>query len=97
MKEIKFTVTDPLGIHARPAGILVKEAKKFSSKITVWKGDKSCYMRKLLALTGMAVKQGETINVQVEGDYYCITMIGSGGYGSNAGETYRCVYIGKIK
>ena len=34
MKEIKFTVTDPLGIHARPAGILVKEAKKFSSKIT---------------------------------------------------------------
>ena len=38
-----------------------------------------------------------TFNVQVEGDYYCITMIGSGGYGSNAGETYRCVYIGKIK
>ena len=55
MKEIKFTVTDPLGIHARPAGILVKEAKKFSSKITVWKGDKSCDMRKL-------------ITVQVEGD-----------------------------
>ena len=57
MKEIKFTVTDPLGIHARPAGILVKEAKKFSSKITVWKGDKSCDMRKLLALMGMAVNQ----------------------------------------
>ena len=37
-----------------------------------------------------------TFNVQVEGDYYCITMIGSGGYGSNAGDTYRCVYIGKI-
>ena len=37
MKEIKFTVTDPLGIHARPAGILVKEAKKFSSKIAIEK------------------------------------------------------------
>ena len=48
MKEITFTVTDPLGIHARPAGILVKEAKKYASKITVWKGDKSCDMRKLL-------------------------------------------------
>ena len=34
MKEITFTVTDPLGIHARPAGILVKEAKKYASKIT---------------------------------------------------------------
>ena len=62
MKEITFTVTDPLGIHARPA------AKKYASKITVWKGDKSCDMRKLLALMGMAVKQGDTINVQVEGD-----------------------------
>ena len=68
MKEITFTVTDPLGIHARPAGILVKEAKKFSSKITVFKGDKSCDMRKLLQLMGLAVKQGDTINVQVEGD-----------------------------
>ena len=37
-----------------------------------------------------------TFNVQVEGEYYCITMIGSGGYGTNAGDTYRCVYIGKI-
>lgn len=68
MKEFKFTVTDPLGIHARPAGILVKEAKKFSSKITVWKGDKSCDMRKLLALMGLAVKQNDEITVQVEGD-----------------------------
>lgn len=68
MKEFKFTVTDPLGIHARPAGILVKEAKKFNSKITVFKGDKSCDMRKLLALMGMAVKQGDEVVVQVEGN-----------------------------
>ena len=68
MKEIKFTVTYTLGIHARPSRILVKEAKKFNSKITVWKGDKSCDMRKLLALMGMAVKQNDEITVQVEGD-----------------------------
>ena len=36
-----------------------------------------------------------TFNVQKEGDIYCITMIGSGGYG-NDGKTFRCVYIGKI-
>ena len=68
MKEFNYTITDPLGIHARPAGILVKEAKKFTSKITVFKGDKSCDMRKLLALMGMAVKQGDTVTVQIEGD-----------------------------
>ena len=37
-----------------------------------------------------------TFNVQKEGDFYCITMIGSGGYGNSVG-TFRCVYIGKIK
>jgi hypothetical protein len=36
-----------------------------------------------------------TFNVQKEGDIYCITMIGSGGYGNDVG-TFRCVYIGKI-
>ncbi len=31
MKEFEYTITDPQGIHARPAGLLVKEAKKFES------------------------------------------------------------------
>jgi hypothetical protein len=37
-----------------------------------------------------------SINVQKEGDYYCITLIGANGY-SAEGKTYRLVYIGKIK
>ena len=68
MKNFEYTITDPLGIHARPAGILVKDAKKFNSKITVWKGDKSCDLRKLLALMGLSVRQNDEIVVQVEGD-----------------------------
>lgn len=67
MKEFTFTVTDPVGIHARPAGLLVKEAKNYASAVTVKKDDKSCDMKKLLALMGMGVKQGETITVCVEG------------------------------
>ena len=35
MKNFKYTITDELGIHARPAGLLVKEAAKVSSKITI--------------------------------------------------------------
>ena len=50
MKEFNFTVTDENGIHARPAGQLVKEAKSFNSSITVEKGDKSSDMKKLLKL-----------------------------------------------
>ena len=66
MKEFKYTVTDPVGIHARPAGILVKEAKNFASKITITKGEKSADMRKLLALMGLGVKQGEEVTVQID-------------------------------
>ena len=68
MKEFKYVVTDPVGIHARPAGILVKEAKNFTSKITLTKGEKSADMRKLLAMMGLGVKQGEEVTVTVEGD-----------------------------
>ena len=35
MKEIKYVITDPLGMHARPAGMLVKAVAPFASKITV--------------------------------------------------------------
>ena len=68
MKQFDFTVTDEQGIHARPAGLLIKEAKTFASGITVFKGDKSADMKKLLALMGLGIKKGETITVRVEGE-----------------------------
>ena len=34
MKSFKYTVKDELAIHARPAGMLVKEAKKYERNIT---------------------------------------------------------------
>ena len=65
MKEFQYTVKDACGIHARPAGLLVKTVKGFASTATLEKDGKSCDMRKLMA---MGVKQGETITVKVEGD-----------------------------
>lgn len=67
MKEFQYTINDENGIHARPAGLLVKEIKGFESSFTVWKGDKSCDMKKLMKLMGMGIKQGDTITVKVEG------------------------------
>ncbi len=67
MKEITYTITDPNGIHARPAGLLVKTLKTFESKVTVFKGDKNADMKKLLALMGMGIKQNDNITVHVEG------------------------------
>ena len=67
MKEISYVINDPNGIHARPAGLLVKALKSFESSVTVFKGDKSVDMKKLLALMGMGIKQGDSITVRIEG------------------------------
>lgn len=67
MKTFEYTITDPVGIHARPAGILVKEIKKYASAVTIAKGEKSVNALKLMALMGMGIKQGDTVKVSVEG------------------------------
>ncbi len=67
MKTFEYTIKDPVGIHARPAGLRVKEVKKFASAITVTKGEKSVNALKLMALMGMGIKQGDTVKVSVEG------------------------------
>lgn len=67
MKTFKYTIKDELGIHARPAGLLVKEAKKFQSKITLEGNGKTAEAGKLLAIMGMGLKQGAEITVTAEG------------------------------
>lgn len=67
MKEFEFVVTDPQGIHARPAGLLVKEAKKFESNISVFKGARKGDLKKIFTVMALGVKPGESIKVQVEG------------------------------
>ena len=59
MKQFQYTVTDPMGIHARPAGLLVKAAKPLDSTITIIKeGGKSANATKLMAVMGLAIKAG---------------------------------------
>ena len=67
MKTFEYIITDELGIHARPAGALVKEAKKFESRITIQKGDKEVEATRLMALMGLGVKCGDQIVVKIEG------------------------------
>lgn len=67
MKTFHYVVKDAVGIHARPAGLLVKEAKKYESKITLTKDGKSAEATKLMAVMGLGVKCGQTVEVSVEG------------------------------
>ena len=62
MKQFEYVITDPEGIHARPAGLLVKEAKQHESKI-----DKSADATRMMSVMGLGAKCGDTLTVTVEG------------------------------
>ena len=68
MKNFSYVITDEIGIHARPAGLLVKEAKKYASKVVIKANGKSAEATRLMAIMGMGVKCGQTVEVEVTGD-----------------------------
>lgn len=67
MKEFNYVIQDELGIHARPAGLLVKEAARFQSEIKIKKGEKEADAKRIFGVMGLGVKQQEEITVTAEG------------------------------
>lgn len=67
MKEFSYVITDSEGIHARPAGLLVKEAGKFESAIKIKKGDKEADAKRIFGVMGLAAKQNDEIVMTAEG------------------------------
>ena len=67
MKSFSYTVKDELGIHARPAGMLVKEVKNFKSKVTLEKDGKVIDATRLMAVMSMRIKKDQTVTITVEG------------------------------
>lgn len=68
MKEFSYIIKDEIGIHARPAGLLAKEAKAFTSKITIEANGKSADVTRLMAVMGLGVKNGAEVTIKAEGD-----------------------------
>lgn len=68
MRTFEHTIKDELGIHARPAGMLAKAAKAFSSEIALAKDGRSVGCTKLMALMGLGVKCGDTVIVTINGE-----------------------------
>ena len=68
MTSFQYTIKDPMGIHARPAGLLAKAAKATGSSITITKDERTVSADRLLSLMGLGIRCGDTITVTVEGD-----------------------------
>ena len=67
MKEFKHVINDPLGLHARPAGMLVKAVAGYASKITVTAPTGTADAKRLIALMRLAAKQGMELTITAEG------------------------------
>lgn len=68
MKEFNYTIKDPIGIHARPAGQLVREASKFKSDITLYVKGKNADAKRLFGVMSLSAKQGDNVKVCIFGN-----------------------------
>ena len=67
MQKFEYVITDEIGIHARPAGLLAKCAKQFESDVTITCNGKSASAKALMAVMALGVGNGATVSITVEG------------------------------
>ncbi|MCQ2477861.1 MAG: HPr family phosphocarrier protein [Clostridia bacterium] len=68
MKEFEYKIKDAVGLHARPAGLLVQKAKNYKSTVTIFANGKQCEATRLMALMAMCIKCGTVVKVTVDGE-----------------------------
>ena len=67
MKSFNYVITDKEGIHARPAGLVVAEAKKYASAVSIENKGKKADLKRIFGVMSLCVKCGEEIVVTCEG------------------------------
>lgn len=67
MKSFTYVIKDKEGIHARPAGIVVAEAKKYSSTISITNKGKKADLKRIFGVMGLCVKNGEEVLIEADG------------------------------
>lgn len=67
MKEFTYVIADPLGLHARPAGMLVKACAGYASAVTITAPTGKADAKRLMAVMRLAAKQGMELTVSVDG------------------------------
>ncbi|RKY66435.1 MAG: phosphocarrier protein HPr [Candidatus Latescibacterota bacterium] len=68
MFEKRVTIKNQLGLHARPAALLVRTAEKFKSNIFVVKGDLEVNGKSIMGVMMLAAEMGSQITIRAEGE-----------------------------
>ncbi len=77
MQQCSYIIRDEYGMHARPAGQLVRLASAYECTVTVQHEDRSCTLKTPMHLMALGIMQGDNITIQAEGndESACITAV----------------------
>jgi len=67
MKRFDYEIKDEMGVHARPAGLLVRKVSEFSSEITIETKCSRVSAKKLFGIMGLAAKKGDLLTFTIDG------------------------------
>lgn len=67
MQTFTHTIADPMGLHARPAGMLVKAAAAYQSSVTITAPTGTADAKRIMAVMRLAAKQGHELTITVDG------------------------------
>lgn len=67
MSEVHLVVTDPSGLHARPAARFVQAASRFTSRIVIRQDGREADAKSLIAILGLTVRPSSQITLAAEG------------------------------
>jgi phosphocarrier protein len=68
MQEIKYRIDDEMGLHARPAGLLVKLAAKYKSDIQLGTPAKMVNAKRIIGVMALTMKQGNEMTMTFNGE-----------------------------
>lgn len=68
MESFDFVVQSPVGIHARPAMLLAREAKSYQDKITIRKGSRVVNAKNIVLLLSLGAHKGDCVTFIIEGE-----------------------------
>lgn len=68
MKEVKVKIKSKVGLHARPAALLVSQAAKLKSSIAIRKGEREVNLKSLMSVLSLGVCEGDEITIKVDGE-----------------------------
>ena len=68
MKRFQYTVKSLIGLHARPASLLIQAARAYRSEIVIQKGEKTANPKSLMSVLALNVNRNDQIIVTAEGE-----------------------------